>query len=150
MRLLPVSPDGKYIAFTGEYDGNREVYLMPAEGGNPVRLTYTPVLARDDISDRMGPNNLVIGWTPDGQKIVYRSARLNGTILTASFIWSRKMEDFQRNCHCRVAVFALFHRMVRSWLLTGFSVNSAPGKDTGAAWLMMSGSTILKTRRLKI
>ncbi|MDD8019590.1 MAG: PDZ domain-containing protein [Acidobacteriota bacterium] len=67
------SPDGKYIAFTGEYDGNREVYLMPAEGGNPTRLTYTPVLARDDISDRMGPNNLVIGWTPDGQNIVYRS-----------------------------------------------------------------------------
>lgn len=67
------SPDGKYIAFTAEYDGNREVYLMPAEGDNPVRLTYTPVLARDDLSDRMGPNNLVIAWTPDGQKIVYRS-----------------------------------------------------------------------------
>ncbi|HUM34846.1 MAG TPA: protease, partial [Candidatus Saccharicenans sp.] len=67
------SPDGKYIAFTGEYDGNREVYLMPAEGGAPVRLTYSPVLARDDISDRMGPNNLVMGWTPDGQNIIYRS-----------------------------------------------------------------------------
>jgi tricorn protease len=67
------SPDGKYLAFTGEYDGNREVYLMPAEGGTPVRLTYSPVLARDDISDRMGPNNLVIGWTPDGQNIIYRS-----------------------------------------------------------------------------
>ena len=33
------SPDGKSIAFTGEYDGNREVYLMPAKGGGPVRLT---------------------------------------------------------------------------------------------------------------
>ncbi|MDI6698028.1 MAG: PDZ domain-containing protein [Candidatus Saccharicenans sp.] len=67
------SPDGKHIAFTGEYDGNREVFLMSAEGGVPVRLTHTPVLSRDDISDRMGPNNLVIGWTPDGQKIVFRS-----------------------------------------------------------------------------
>ena len=67
------SPDGKFIAFTGEYDGNREVYLMPAEGGVPVRLTHTPVLSRDDISDRMGPNNIVMGWTPDGQKIVFRS-----------------------------------------------------------------------------
>lgn len=67
------SPDGKYIAFTGEYDGNREVYLMPAEGGIPIRLTYTPVLTRDDIADRMGPNNIVMGWTPDGQKIVFRS-----------------------------------------------------------------------------
>lgn len=67
------SPDGRYLAFTGEYDGNREVFLMPAEGGVPVRLTYTPVLSRDDISDRMGPNNIVMGWTPDGQNIIFRS-----------------------------------------------------------------------------
>ncbi|MGB7294210.1 MAG: hypothetical protein WBC70_01345, partial [Candidatus Aminicenantales bacterium] len=67
------SPDGKNIAFTGEYDGNREVYLIPAEGGVPKRLTYTPTLGRDDISDRMGPNNLVMGWTSDGKSIVFRS-----------------------------------------------------------------------------
>lgn len=71
--LARFSPDGKYITFTAEYDGNREVYLMPAEGGIPLRLTYTPVLRRDDISDRMGPNNIVMGWTPDGQYIVFRS-----------------------------------------------------------------------------
>jgi tricorn protease len=67
------SPDGKSIAFTGEHDGNREVYLIPAEGGAPKRLTYTPSLGRDDISDRMGPNNLVMGWTPDGKNVVFRS-----------------------------------------------------------------------------
>ncbi len=67
------SPDGKSIAFTGEYDGNREVFSIPAEGGVPKRLTYTPTLGRDDISDRMGPNNLVMGWTPDGKNIVFRS-----------------------------------------------------------------------------
>ncbi|MCX6567594.1 MAG: protease, partial [Candidatus Aminicenantes bacterium] len=67
------SPDGKSIAFTGEYDGNREVYLILAEGGAPKRLTYTPSLGRDDISDRMGPNNLVMGWTPDGKNVVFRS-----------------------------------------------------------------------------
>jgi len=67
------SPDGTSIAFTGEYDGNREVYLIPAEGGVPKRLTYTPSLGRDDISDRMGPNNLVMGWTHDGKHIVFRS-----------------------------------------------------------------------------
>jgi tricorn protease len=67
------SPDGKNIAFTAEYDGNREVYLIPAEGGTPKRLTYTPSLERDDISDRMGPNNLVMGWTNDGKNIVFRS-----------------------------------------------------------------------------
>ncbi len=67
------SPDGKFVAFTGEYDGNREVYLMPAEGGIPVRLTFTPSLSRDDISDRMGPNNIVMGWTNDGRHVIFRS-----------------------------------------------------------------------------
>ncbi|MCF8302993.1 MAG: PDZ domain-containing protein [Bacteroidales bacterium] len=69
------SPDGKHIAFTGQYDGNTEVYLMPAKGGHPERLTYTATLDRDDISDRMGPNNIVMTWTPDGKEIVYRSRR---------------------------------------------------------------------------
>jgi tricorn protease len=67
------SPDGKSLAFTAEYDGNREVYLMPAEGGVPRRLTYTASIARDDIADRMGPNNIVMGWTRDGKSIVFRS-----------------------------------------------------------------------------
>jgi tricorn protease len=67
------SPDGKSIAFTGEYDGNREVYLIPADGGIPKRLTYTPSLGRDDIADRMGPNNLVMNWSPDGKNVVFRS-----------------------------------------------------------------------------
>lgn len=67
------SPDGQWIAFTGQYDGNTEVYLIPAEGGEPTRLTYTATLNRDDISDRMGPNNIVMGWTPDSKHIVFRS-----------------------------------------------------------------------------
>ena len=69
------SPDGKWIAFTGQYDGNTEVYRMPASGGEPKRLTYTAQLSRDDISDRMGPNNIVMCWTPDGKNIVYRSRK---------------------------------------------------------------------------
>jgi tricorn protease len=67
------SPDGKWLAFTGQYDGNTEVYVMPAEGGTPRRLTYTATLGRDDVSDRMGPNNIVIGWKNDGKSIVFRS-----------------------------------------------------------------------------
>ena len=67
------SPDGKTIAFTGQYDGNTEVYLIPAEGGVPERLTYTPTLQRDDIGDRMGPNNIVMCWTPDGKSVVFRT-----------------------------------------------------------------------------
>jgi tricorn protease len=67
------SPDGKWLAFTGQYDGNTEVYVMPADGGTPKRLTYTATLGRDDVSDRMGPNNIVMGWKPDGKSIVFRS-----------------------------------------------------------------------------
>ncbi|MDL2305765.1 PDZ domain-containing protein [Bacteroides sp. OttesenSCG-928-D19] len=67
------SPDGKTIAFTGQYDGNTEVYTIPVTGGEPLRVTYTPTNRRDDLGDRMGPNNMVTGWTPDGQSIVYRN-----------------------------------------------------------------------------
>ncbi|MBI1789186.1 MAG: PD40 domain-containing protein [Acidobacteria bacterium] len=57
------SPDGSKIAFTGEYDGNVDVYVMPAEGGVPRRLTHHP-----------GPDNAA-GWTPDGSRILFRSTR---------------------------------------------------------------------------
>lgn len=65
------SPDGKYIAFSGEYDGNREVYLMSVEGGNPVRLTYTSDIP--NLPERMGPDKIVMGWHPDGNRILFRS-----------------------------------------------------------------------------
>ena len=68
------SPDGKNIAFTAQYDGNTEVYLIPSEGGVPKRLTYTATLGRDDISDRMGPNNIVMTWR-DNDHIVFRSRK---------------------------------------------------------------------------
>jgi len=57
------SPDGKTIAFTGEYDGNVDVFTMPAIGGVPKRLTYHPAADR------------VAGWTPDGKRILFRSSR---------------------------------------------------------------------------
>ncbi len=67
------SPDGKWIAFTGQYDGNRDVYVMPAEGGVPKRLTFYPDAAH--LPDRMGYDDLVFDWTPDGEKILFRSQR---------------------------------------------------------------------------
>jgi tricorn protease len=57
------SPDGSMIAFTGEYDGNVDGYVVPASGGVPRRLTYHP-----------GPDS-VVGWTPDGKQILFRSSR---------------------------------------------------------------------------
>ena len=59
------SPDGKWIAFTGEYDGNQDVYVIPAEGGEPRRLTWHP-----------GADQ-VVGWIPDGTKVLFRSRAEN-------------------------------------------------------------------------
>ncbi len=69
------SPDGKYVAFTGQYDGNTEVFVIPAQGGEPKRLTHTATLGRDEVSDRMGPNNIVMAWTPDSKYVIYRSRK---------------------------------------------------------------------------
>lgn len=62
-RLPHFSPDGKYIAFTGEYDGNTDVYLIPSSGGEPQRLTWHP------------GDDLVTGWSPDGSKVIFTSSR---------------------------------------------------------------------------
>ncbi len=70
------SADGTEIAFTSQYDGNTEVYVMPSEGGTPKRLTTTATLGRDDISDRMGPNNIVMTWQNTKPLVVFRSRRV--------------------------------------------------------------------------
>ncbi len=68
------SPDGKWLAFTGQYDGNFNVYVMPSEGGQPKQLTFYQGEAQA-LTDRMGIHNQVIGWTPDGKSIVFLSRR---------------------------------------------------------------------------
>ncbi len=73
-----LSPDGSRVAFTGQDDGNTEVYLMPVTGGDPERLTYTATNSRDDLGDRMGPNNIVITWTPGGEGVLYRNRTGSG------------------------------------------------------------------------
>ena len=67
------SPDGKWIAFTGQYEGDEQVYVVPAEGGVPKRLTWYP--ARGPLPPRGGMDNQVYGWTPDGAKVLFRSLR---------------------------------------------------------------------------
>src|SRR5580704_4944082 len=57
------SPDGTLVAFTGEYVGNVDVYVIPAAGGVPTRLTYNPM---DDEA---------VGWTPDGKQVLFTSNR---------------------------------------------------------------------------
>src|SRR5579862_9260986 len=74
LELFPkFSPDGKWIAFTAQYDGNFNVYVMPAEGGQPKQLTFETDAAA--VPERMGPNNQVITWLPDSQSILFLSRR---------------------------------------------------------------------------
>src|SRR5579864_9815515 len=68
------SPDGKWIAFTGQYDGNFNVYVMPAEGGQPKQLTFYQGSAHQ-LSDRMGIHNEVVSWTPDSKRVVFLARR---------------------------------------------------------------------------
>jgi tricorn protease len=58
-----LSPDGKWVAFSGQYDGNTDVYIIPVEGGSPKRLTYHP------------GSDLVRGWAPDSKSVLFASAR---------------------------------------------------------------------------
>lgn len=75
IELFPkFSPDGKWIAFSGEYSGNRQIYIIPVEGGTPTQLTYY-----NDVGimpPRGGYDNQVLGWTPDGKNVLFRGNRL--------------------------------------------------------------------------
>ncbi|MCM3872347.1 MAG: hypothetical protein ND895_16820, partial [Pyrinomonadaceae bacterium] len=67
------SPDGKWIAFTGQYDGDEQIYVIPSGGGVPRQLTFYP--AKGPLAPRWGYDNQVYGWTRDGQRILFRSQR---------------------------------------------------------------------------
>ncbi|MCQ8241830.1 S41 family peptidase [Rhizosaccharibacter radicis] len=71
--LMPrFSPDGKWLAFTGGAQGNGDVYVMPAAGGEARRITFhSDVTAH--APTRWGPNNMVLCWTPDSRNIVFLS-----------------------------------------------------------------------------
>src|SRR5512143_3274264 len=57
------SPDGRWIAFNGEYDGNQDIFIVAAGGGVPRRLTYHP--GQDSVA----------GWTPDSKQVLFVSGR---------------------------------------------------------------------------
>lgn len=74
LELFPkFSPDGNQIAFTGQYDGDEQVYVMPSVGGIPTQLTYYP--ARGPLPPRWGYDNQVYDWSPDGESVLFRSLR---------------------------------------------------------------------------
>ncbi|HRF37407.1 MAG TPA: protease, partial [Saprospiraceae bacterium] len=69
------SPDGKWIAFSAEYDGNNDVFVAPVEGGEPRRLTWHP---QADIAK---------GWTPDGKHVLFASGRENAPYPSPDRFW---------------------------------------------------------------
>ncbi len=60
------SPDGKTIAFSGNYNGNVDVYTIPVSGGIPKRLTWH------------GYSDMVVDWAPKGKQVLFASARESG------------------------------------------------------------------------
>jgi tricorn protease len=67
------SPDGKWIAFTGQYDGDEQVYVVSSGGGIPRQLTFYP--AKGPLTPRWGWDNQVFGWSADGKRIFFKSQR---------------------------------------------------------------------------
>ncbi|MEO6447284.1 MAG: PDZ domain-containing protein [Gemmatimonadaceae bacterium] len=72
------SSDGRWIAFSGQYGGNTDVFIVPAAGGEPKRLTWHPGA---DVTQ---------GWTPDGQRVVFASGRASPN--NAPKFWSVGVE----------------------------------------------------------
>lgn len=90
LELFPkFSPDGRWVAFTGQYDGDEQVYVVPAHGGEPRRLTWYP--ARGPLPPRWGYDHQVHGWTPDGSAVLFRSLR-EGWALTDTRLYTVPLE----------------------------------------------------------
>src|SRR6185503_16493537 len=71
-----LSPDGARVAFSGQYGGNTDVYVVASRGGEPVRLTWHP--AADQVQ----------GWTPDGKSIVFASGRATAAPSASPRFWT--------------------------------------------------------------
>ena len=74
LELFPkISPDGKWIAFSGEYSGSRQIFVMPSTGGTPRQLTFYNSVGV--MPPRGGYDNVVLDWTSDSKNILIRANR---------------------------------------------------------------------------
>ena len=71
-----LSPDGRQLAFSADYGGNPDVYVVAVDGGEPTRLTWHPGA------------DLVQGWTPDGTKVLFSSARATEAPNATTRFWT--------------------------------------------------------------
>jgi tricorn protease len=80
------SPDGKWLAFTGQYDGDEQVYVMPSGGGIPRQLTFDP--AAGPLAPRHGYDHQVVGWSPDGASVLFRAATDADGVLSRTALYT--------------------------------------------------------------
>ncbi|MDX1666865.1 MAG: Tricorn protease like protein, partial [Saprospiraceae bacterium] len=90
------SPDGQHIAYTAAYDGNLDVYVMPAEGGVPTRVTH------QSHADRM------VDWHPDGQRLLFASRREMGQRSSRQFFLVNKDGGFPEKLNIPYGELASF------------------------------------------
>lgn len=83
------SPDGKSLAFTAEYDGNNEIYTFDLADKflNPKRITYS--FMESGTAERQGPDKIIMQWTADGSKIMYRSRHMGWNLAGQLFFIDR-------------------------------------------------------------
>jgi hypothetical protein len=141
------SPDGTQLAYTSHYEGNTEVYVMPGEGGAPKRLTTTATLGRDDISDRMGPNNIVMTWQNTKPQVVFRSRMRSYNAFNGQLFAVGLDAELPQPLPFPRAGFASFSPDDSKLAFNRVFANSEPGSITAAAWPMTSGSTTSRAAR---
>ncbi len=74
LELFPkISPDGKWIAFSGEYSGSRQIFVMPSNGGTPRQMTFYNSVGL--MPPRGGFDNVALDWTSDSKNILIRANR---------------------------------------------------------------------------
>ena len=120
------SPDGKWVAFTAEYDGNQDVYVIAVSGGIPKRLTYHP-----------GPDETV-GWTPDGNRVLFNSPRQSHSYFPRLFTIPVDGGDAEP-CPCQWEKTDASLRTANAWHTFPRSSGRRLGSGTGAVRRRRSG-----------
>ena len=110
------SPDGKWIAFSGEYAGNLDVYVVAADGGEPKRLTWHP--GADSVQ----------GWTPDGKAIMFSSARATAAPTGAPRFWTVPAERRRGRANAAAARFS--GKDLRGWIADRLPHEQLVGRRT--------------------
>ena len=122
------SPDGTLVAYTGTYDQNSDVYVAPAAGGQPTRLTYHPGL------------DMPVGWTPDGKSVLFFSARKTYRDLHEALHRARHRRARRWRSRSLPAKTRPSPPMRRTWPTSRIRSGSRPGSTIAAARRRPSGS----------